>query len=96
MRAYGIRLVGLAGVLLNPSGGLPAPAGSYLSRYDPEAHGGMGEAEWAPDPESALCFENAGAAMECWRQVPLSRPMRNDGRPNRPLTAYTVEVAALP
>jgi hypothetical protein len=71
-------------------------AGAYLKAYDPEAHDGQGFAEWTMDPAEALRFENAVDALEFWRQVPKSRPVRGDGQPNRPLTAYTIAVEKAP
>lgn len=41
------------------------------------------------DEAKALVFPDAAAALECWRKA---HGMRWDGRPNRPLTAFTVEI----
>jgi len=77
-----------------------AMIGCYLAAYDPEAHDGLGEAEWTPNPALAKRFPDAAAALECWKQVPKSRPTRGYGSdpdaPNRPLTAFTVEVREAP
>jgi hypothetical protein len=73
-----------------------ALVGQYLAAYDPEAHDGMGEAEWTTNPDLAMRFPNQVAALECWRTVPASRPLRPDGKPNRPLCAFTVEVRDAP
>jgi hypothetical protein len=64
--------------------------GSYLARYDPEAAEGNGAAEWTPDAARAMTFATAEAAVSCYRAVPLNRPLRPDGKPNRPLTMFTV------
>lgn len=69
--------------------GLPGP---WLMAYVPEANDGMGAAVWTAVIEDALRFESFVAAMECWRQVPANRLVRDDGQPNRPLTAFTVEI----
>jgi hypothetical protein len=58
------------------------PIGQYLASYDPEAHGGRGYATWTPDPAKAMTFRDAQAAHEFYQQVPRSRPVRPDGRPN--------------
>ncbi len=84
------------GVLGVVHGGGRDPSGQYLRDYDPEAHGGMGEARWTADPAKARVFASFGEAFECWRQVPRSRPRRPDGKPNRPLTAYTVRFEHAP
>jgi hypothetical protein len=40
----------------------------------------------------ALDWPDAAKAMEAWNTVSNQRPRRPDGRPNKPLTALTVEV----
>ena len=67
-------------------------AWQFLNRYDPEARGGFGEAEWTADAGSAMVFTDQEAALKCWRQIPVNKPVRPDGKPNRPLTAYTIAV----
>jgi hypothetical protein len=66
------------------------PLGCYLAEYDPEADDGRGSASWTPDPAKALAFESAEAAMMCYRTQPKTRPMRPDGKPNRPLTIFAI------
>lgn len=65
----------------------------YLKAYDPEAHDGRGEAIFTGDPGEALRFE-PGMAFVCWTLIPKSRPLRPDGRPNKPLTAFSVSIEA--
>lgn len=86
-----IRCLGLAGYTL---GDQPQPAlvGQFLAEYDPEKHDGMGEAAWTPDREHALRFDDAVEAWALWTTVPTSRPVRPDGQPNKPLTAFTIEI----
>jgi hypothetical protein len=67
--------------------------GYYLRSYevDHQPTGGP----WivfTTDVGEALRFPDAAAAMECWRQQSVAMPLRPDGRPNRPLTAYSIEV----
>ena len=45
------------------------------------------------EPSKALTFETAGDAMECWRSK--DGTIRPDGKPSRPLTAFTVSVEPL-
>lgn len=85
--------VGLAGINLH--GGDAVPEGAYLKRYDPDARDGVGEAEWTTDVTQALVFESAGDAMTLYRTQSTVRPWRSDGKPNRPLTAFTIEVSPL-
>jgi hypothetical protein len=66
------------------------PVGSYLASYDPEGADGNGLVRWTRDPAQAMTFATAAAASACHRAVPYNRPLRWDGKPNRPLTLFTV------
>jgi hypothetical protein len=44
------------------------------------------------DRARAMRFANNGEAMTAWNMVSNARPLRPDGKPNKPLTALTVEV----
>jgi hypothetical protein len=66
------------------------PVGCYLANYDPEGNDGYGAASWTPDPDKALTFVSAAEAAACYHAVPHNRPLRADGRPNQPLTMFTV------
>lgn len=78
--------------------GLPIPPfetpwdGCYLREYDPDGDRGRGRVVWTRDRNSAMQFINSAAATSCWQQVSTVRPTRPDGKPNRPLTAFTVTV----
>ncbi len=80
-----IKLLGLA------SGGEHPDAGRWLASFDPDAIEGRGLVTGTDDRAQALRFSNAAAAMRFWRQRSKRRPTRQDGQPNRPLTAFTVE-----
>jgi hypothetical protein len=83
-----MRCVGLAD-------GRPYPhTGRWLCTFDPEANDGMGRVTWTDDLDHALLFPSAGAAHAYWMRVPTNRWLRPDGKPNRPLTAFHVEVVA--
>lgn len=69
--------------------------GYYLVRYDPDGMEGFGLAEWSPDIAKALHFPTAVDVIQCWRQRSTVRPARDDGKPNRPLTAYSIEPVPL-
>jgi hypothetical protein len=45
-----------------------------------------------PHREDALQFPSSAEAMAAWNTASQHRPKRPDGRPNKPLTALTVEV----
>lgn len=90
-----VRLVGLAH-------GEPSPAdGLWLVDYDPRGDGFYIDGERqrercfcmlhvTRDHAKAKQFENAGDAFEFWRMP--SGKTRPDGKPDRPLTAYTVDI----
>jgi hypothetical protein len=63
---------------------------TWLKDFDADAEDGFGRFEFTTDPDDAKRFEDAAAASEEWRRQSTVRPLRDDGKPNRPLTAYTV------
>jgi hypothetical protein len=70
--------------------------GKYVLEYDPTRPGVSpdGEAMIAhlrvtEDPNAARQFQDAGEALAFWK---LAHGLRPDGAPNRPLTAFTVEI----
>lgn len=84
------------GLAWSPPGHNDTSEGRFLKRFDPEAHDGLGEAEWTPDRAAAMRFPDATAAMRLWNTQSQTRPLRGDGRPNKPLTAYTVQLIQEP
>lgn len=68
------------------------PIGAYLRSYNPEAYRGRGFAEWTTELSEAKRYESAADAFTEWTRVPKGRPRREDGKPNKPLTAYSIEV----
>ena len=64
--------------------------GNYLQDYNPEAHNGRGDATFTPDVAKAMKFDSFYAAMECWSRQSKTLPLRPDGKPNKPLTAFSV------
>lgn len=66
--------------------------GEFLVAYDPDYADGRGLVDWTVDSAAAKVFVDPVDAFELWRAVSTVRPLRLDGRPNRPLTAYTVTV----
>ena len=65
----------------------------YLHTFDVDA-GPMGTPHilFTEQRDLALRFPNGGAALECWRTQSTRHPLRADGKPNRPLTAFSVEI----
>jgi hypothetical protein len=64
--------------------------GQYLQWYDPGAPG-VSVGGWTPDLAQAQKFPDMEAAFRCYNQVHPVQPLRPDGKPNKPLTAFTVE-----
>jgi hypothetical protein len=69
--------------------------GKYLAAFDPDAMDGYGAVAWTADRSAALRFADFAEAYETWRRRSTVRPLRPDGQPNRPLTAYTVTFETL-
>ena len=65
--------------------------GRYLVRYDPfvPANGWRITLETSAEIEQAIRFPTMRDALECYR---MSIGIRPDGKPDCPLTAYTVEI----
>lgn len=70
--------------------------GKYLAAYDPSRPGRSPEGyemlahiEVTDDPARALWFPDLLAAMACYRRA---HGWREDGEPNRPLTAFTIQI----
>lgn len=85
--AYVIKCIALAGRTRNPAS---VPVGDYLASYNPDAMDGYGMATWTPDIGRAMTFRTHAAAWDEWLRQSRVRPLRDDGAPNRPLTAYTI------
>jgi hypothetical protein len=65
----------------------------YLMDCDPATM--SGEAWKIPrtaDIKQAKQFDDAGDAIEFWRTQSRVNPIREGGKPNRPLTAFSVEI----
>jgi hypothetical protein len=74
--------------MLGSAKGFATPGdGRFLATFDFEAHGGIGEAGFTNDPAMALRFPDMNATMAFYKRSPACKPLREDGKPNRPLTA---------
>lgn len=69
--------------------------GRYLKSFDHDACGGQGWGEFTSDVAEAKRFLNLSDAMLFWRRTSKTRPLRADGKPNRPLTSLTVTVVPI-
>ena len=47
----------------------------------------------SPRPSGSPTFQDV---MDCWKTRSLVAPLRDDGKPNRPLTAYSIEPVEIP
>jgi hypothetical protein len=91
--SFVIKCVGHEGIIRATNTALPEEhLGKYLERYDPEYLNGNGLAVWTDDLSKALRFTDALEAFILYRTVPKAKKKRLDGKPNRPLTAYSVEL----
>lgn len=70
-------------------------AGDFLMKFDPEAYNGRGHVETSPRLDDAIKFKDAASALAFYQTQSKVLPFRPDQRPNRPLTAYTIEVLQL-
>jgi hypothetical protein len=73
----------------------PGEEGMYFESFRHEAQQGSygyGYAEFTADPRRAMQFATVGEAIEFWRRPSKTRPLRPDGKPNRPMTAWTVNI----
>lgn len=69
--------------------------GQYVKTYDP--HDGVhGRIEVTADLQHAMHYDDIAAAMTEWKRINKNHPWRPDGKPNRPLTAFTVELVNVP
>jgi hypothetical protein len=77
--------------------GIPCPeAGLYVKDMDVDAFDGIGHLSATSRPLQARHFDDLRQALAYYRRTSKVRPVRPDGRPNRPLTAYTVEIGPAP
>ena len=70
--------------------------GNYLKWADVEAFEGRGDAVFTSKIANAQRFATFEAATEFWKQQSKTRPLRPDGKPNRPLTAFNVTIEKVP
>jgi hypothetical protein len=69
--------------------------GEYLKSFDPDVHAPgapfpTGYAEWSSNLDEAMTFGHAGEAIAFYRTQSTVTPWRPDGRPNLPLTVFSV------
>jgi hypothetical protein len=67
---------------------------AYVISCDVDARGGRGMFILGPHAD-AMRFPDVRAALTYWKRQSTVQPLRADGQPNRPLTAFTVDVLKL-
>jgi hypothetical protein len=88
-----IQLVGLARGLSHPFDG------RYVVRYHPgpaSMSAGQCLLVTTSDARKAKVYADAESAHAEWARVDPRAPVRPDGQPNRPLTAWTIEILPAP
>lgn len=71
------------------SGRMP-PVATYVMECDFEANNGIGTVIFTHNREHAKHFDSPIEALSYWRTQSKTVPLRPDGKPNRPLTAYNI------
>lgn len=80
-------------IALGFANGVPCPfAGQFLEAFDFNAFNGQGFGEFTHMKEHAKHFKTFEEAAEYWKRQSSIKPIRPDGKPNRPFTATTVEI----
>ena len=71
----------------------PCPmAGQWLKYFNHDTADGLGFGEFSADPTQAMKFDSAAELMAFWTKVSATKPVREDGKPNRPLTCVSVTI----
>lgn len=79
-----------------PNGGATPYDGQYLESFDFEAHDGRGDITTTDDLRKAKRFKTAMDAIRFAMTSPQCKPLREDGKENRPLTATNLEFRSIP
>ena len=79
-------------VALAAGGGGAGLRGQYVESYTPDGNEGRGDLVLTPHVQAAKRYPSAAAAMDEWRRVSTTHPTRSDGKPNRPMTAFTIKI----
>lgn len=82
-------IIQLMGVAPN---GRPPPVPTFVKDCDFDAAGGFGVIVMTQNRDEAKKFDTALLALEFYRTQSKKLPLWSDGKPNRPLTAYHVQI----
>jgi hypothetical protein len=71
-----------------------AAAGNYVQSFNPDLNEGYGDLVLTERIEDAMRFDSPADAFAFWKkQAAPPYHHRPDGKPNRPLTAFSVEIS---
>jgi len=73
--------------------GRPPPVATYVRDCDFDADHGRGRIIMTQKQDEAKRFDDVTAALDFYRTASKVVPIRPDGKPNRPLTAYNVQIS---
>lgn len=77
--------------------GKPCPhAGMWVEKFDHEYNDGQGHGVFTTFRDKALTFKSGADALDFYRRQSRVRPLRPDGKPNRPMTGLTVLIGEVP
>ena len=86
MTGYAMKVIGVAGI---PE--IDQFNDYYIASYA-DTPNGRGDIKFSVSKDDALKFATPREALEYWRRISRTVPIRPDGKPNRPLTAFTIEL----
>lgn len=68
--------------------------GKLVEEYDPDdvLGLGVGHLKTTSEPVRAFRWPSVGAALGAWQAQSKARPLRFDGKPNRPLTCWAIQI----
>lgn len=69
---------------------------AWLKDFDFDAGGGAGFLTATPNRDEAKVFEDVAALHAYYTTQSTVLPLRPDGKPNRPLSGFTIEARPLP
>ena len=72
--------------------GRPPPVPTYVKDVDFDADEGRGRITMTQQLAEAKRFDGPAEALEYYKTPSKVVPLRPDGKPNRPLTAYNVQI----
>ena len=88
MKAYAMKLRGYAIKLLSVAG---TPRDTYIQSYDLNSTR-LGQVTVTGQKHRAMLWDTADEAYAAYTTASSEFPLRADGKPNRPLTAFSVEI----